>query len=71
MEKTTELPTFLKADDKTLIHTHKIRWVKHYKECMYICLKSNDCHAPLSLSTHEVCKKHNLESYLALHKLFA
>ena len=61
------LPTYIKVDDNTVIHTSKIQWVKEHKECMYVCTQSNRCSV---FSLHEICKKKNIVSYLMLERLF-
>lgn len=65
MENTN--PTYIMADDKILINTKKIIWVKKYKECMYVCTKSSGCN---SFSAHKICKKNTIDSYLKLNTHF-
>lgn len=63
----TTNPNYIMADDKTLINTKKIHWVKKYKECLYVCTKSTGC---TIFNTHEICKKKNIDSYLKLNTYF-
>ena len=65
MENTN--PTYIMADGKTLINIQKIRWIKKYKECLYVCTNSNGCS---SFNSHEICKQKNIDSYLKLNTYF-
>jgi hypothetical protein len=60
-------PTYIVADNNTLINIKKIHWVKKHKECMYVCTKSNGCS---KISAHEICKKNNIDNYLKLNKYY-
>jgi hypothetical protein len=64
------METFIKTDNEKIINTTKINWVKKYKhkECLLVCTKSNGC--PYYNGVHEICKKNNPDSYLALVKHF-
>ena len=59
---------YIKTDNNKLINIKKINWIKKYKECILVCTKSNAC--PMYSGVLEICKKNNLDSYLALNKEF-
>ena len=65
MENTN--PTYIMADDNTLINVKKIHSVKKYKECLYVCTKSSGCS---SFSAYKICTKKNMDSYLKLNTYF-
>jgi hypothetical protein len=64
----TPNPTYIKADDDKIINIKKIHWIKKYKECLYVCTRSDSCR--LGSGLQEICKKNNIDSYLALNKHF-
>ena len=62
-----ENPIFIKVNENKLVNIKKICWIKKYKECMYVCTKSNGCSI---FNSHEICKKNNMDSYFKLDKYF-
>ena len=66
--KTMEKPnTFIMVDNNTVINVKQIRWIKKYKECLYVCTRSQGCSI---LTAHEICKKKNMEGYMKLNTFF-
>ena len=65
------LPYFILADRDRLINTTYIQSMEYdkTKECVMIYTNSNVSRDRLICES--VCKKHNLEMYNTLHKLFA
>ena len=67
--ETTTKPSFIKADNDTLINEKCIRWIKKIDECLLVCSKSVGCVTNGS-DCQKICNYNNPNSYNKLNKLF-
>lgn len=62
------LPLFISVEEKHVINTKCIKWMKKMNDCIHICTHSNGCE--LKSDVHMVCNFNMPESYNTLNKYF-